>query len=73
MLGCGLFDPGEVGLAGFRWLGGEVGLFELQVFVGEVEAMEAREMFEVRVEVGDGFAAAEFNQDMVFDGGKDAE
>ena len=73
LLGCGLFDAGEIGLAGFVWLRGEVGLLELQVLVGEVKAMQARELFEVRVEVGDRSAATEFDQDVVFDGGKDGE
>ena len=30
-------------------------------------------MFEVQIKVGDGLAAAEFDEDMVFDGGKDGE
>ena len=51
----------------------KVGLLELEVFVGEVEAVQTGEMFEMRVKVGDRFAAAEFDEDMVFDCGKDGE
>ena len=35
--------------------------------------MKAREVFEVRFEVGDGFPTTEFDEDMVFNGGKDGE
>ena len=76
---------GEVGFDGFKGRLEESGVevfeiravllscFSLEVFGGEVEAMEAGEVFEEGVEVGNGFAAAEFDEDMVFDCGKDGE
>lgn len=70
---CWLFDPREVGFEGFGWLRSKVSLLQFEVFVGEVEAMQTGEMFEMRVEVGDGFAAAEFDEDVVFHSGEDGE